>query len=80
MTHFDPLFYIVKLFFFATCKKTRHITTHCCLTHLLSIQKEHAVVVNENGKVFLEKASSDAKLLVNGDTVIGKIELDHNDR
>ncbi|XP_033624378.1 kinesin-like protein KIF28P [Asterias rubens] len=46
----------------------------------LSIQKEHAVVVNENGKVFLEKASSDAKLLVNGDTVIGKIELDHNDR
>ncbi|XP_038058147.1 kinesin-like protein KIF28P [Patiria miniata] len=46
----------------------------------LSIQKEHGIVLNDNGKVFLEKASSDAKILINGDPLVGKMELDHNDR
>ncbi|XP_072032274.1 LOW QUALITY PROTEIN: kinesin-like protein KIF28P [Amphiura filiformis] len=46
----------------------------------LSIQKEHAIVTNDGGKVFIEKACAEAKLLVNGDSVMNKQELDHNDR
>ncbi|XP_041460234.1 kinesin-like protein KIF28P isoform X3 [Lytechinus variegatus] len=46
----------------------------------LSIQKEHAVITNEGGKVFIEKVSPMAKLLVNGDPITSKLELDHNDR
>ncbi|PIK46734.1 putative kinesin-like protein KIF28P [Apostichopus japonicus] len=46
----------------------------------LSIQKEHAAFCNEDGKVFVEKSSPEAKLLVNGEPVISKVELDHNDR
>ncbi|XP_011668890.1 kinesin-like protein KIF28P isoform X2 [Strongylocentrotus purpuratus] len=46
----------------------------------LSIQKEHAVITNEGGKAFIEKVSPMAKLLVNGDPITSKMELDHNDR
>ena len=45
-----------------------------------SMQKTHAVVCNEGGKVFIEKASPEAKLMVNGDPVTSKLELDNNDR
>ena len=45
-----------------------------------SMQKAHAVVCNEGGKVFLEKASPEAKLMVNGDPVTSRVELDNNDR
>lgn len=45
-----------------------------------SIQKEHAVITNEGGKAFIEKVSPMAKLLVNGDPITSKMELDHNDR
>lgn len=46
----------------------------------LSIQKEHAIVYNEGGKVFVEKGCTEAKILVNGDPIISKVELDNNDR
>lgn len=46
----------------------------------LSIQKEHAKITNEGNKVFIEKSSPEAKLLVNGEPITSKQELDHNDR
>ena len=46
----------------------------------ISIQKEHAIIYNEGGKVFVEKGCTEAKLLVNGDPIIEKTELDNDDR
>ncbi|XP_071490003.1 kinesin-like protein KIF28P [Diadema antillarum] len=46
----------------------------------LSIQKQHAVITNDGGKVFIDKVSPEAKLLVNGDPILTRQELDHNDR
>ncbi|XP_071509131.1 kinesin-like protein KIF28 [Diadema antillarum] len=46
----------------------------------LSIQKQHAVITNDGGKVFIDKVSPEAKLLVNGDPITTRQELDHNDR
>ncbi|XP_072173412.1 kinesin-like protein KIF28 [Diadema setosum] len=46
----------------------------------LNIQKQHAVITNDGGKVFIDKVSPEAKLLVNGDPITTRQELDHNDR
>ncbi|XP_006815172.1 kinesin-like protein KIF28 [Saccoglossus kowalevskii] len=46
----------------------------------LSIQKEHALITSQGDNFFIERAASDAKLLVNGEPVTAKEELEHHDR
>ena len=44
-----------------------------------SIKPEHAVLSTEGAKVMLE-AVGDARILLNGEEVMAKEELHHNDR
>ncbi|XP_064648285.1 kinesin-like protein KIF28P isoform X2 [Lineus longissimus] len=45
----------------------------------LSIQKEHAIIINKNGTVTI-KPCSGAQLMINGQAVKGETLLHHNDR
>ncbi|XP_033105762.1 kinesin-like protein KIF28P [Anneissia japonica] len=45
----------------------------------LGIQPDHALLAVENGNVFLEKVA-DGKVLLNGEPLTSKQQLDHNDR
>ncbi|XP_070198402.1 kinesin-like protein KIF28 isoform X3 [Littorina saxatilis] len=50
-----------------------------CLTGL-SIQKQHAVIINRKGEIEIEPASQGAKIKVNGMPLTGKVTLNHQDR
>lgn len=45
-----------------------------------SVQDQHATVMIENNKIFMEKCNSTARLIHNGEPVTQKTELHHNDR
>ena len=46
----------------------------------LSIEKEHAKVMNTDGKVIIMTMTDTAKVIVNGHRISGSSELNHNDR
>ncbi|XP_078581839.1 kinesin-like protein KIF28 isoform X1 [Branchiostoma floridae x Branchiostoma japonicum] len=56
--------------------------TPCILLKGLNIQPHHAALIVEGGKVYLDRCqtSPDAKIMVNGQPLTEKEELDHNDR
>lgn len=45
-----------------------------------SIQEDHAKFVIEGGKIYLEKTSANGRMLLNGEPITQRTQLQHNDR
>ena len=80
----DPLMSGVVLYLFRQGqsligRKDAGIKQDVVLTGL-SIEKEHAKVMNTDGKVMIMTMTESAKVIVNGHRISGSSELNHNDR